>query len=127
GQHQNSWKFLLDMAQNVYKGKESSLGYFIYMPDALAYQPKYAVSYAAKQSDKQAHYFQKLATTYLVIAPPPPDKEGMKDVWWRINQVHITTQPLTTITFTNGYKIEKYLLTSSEQTVPFDQTIDTGI
>jgi hypothetical protein len=127
GQDQNSWKFLSDMASNVYKGQEKEFGYFIYMPDALAYQPKYALNYEARKHPEHALYFQKKPVTYLIIAPPPPDKIGMEDSWWRINQVHMNNKPVAITNFQNGYKIEKYALTSDEMKIPFDAAIDTGI
>lgn len=127
GKDQNSWKFLSQMGQKVYMGNEKELGYFIYMPDSLAYQPKYAVSYAAQHTTQQVSYFQKKPVTYLVIAPPPPDNPFMKDEWWKTVQVKIDSKPEKVITFENGYKIEKYLLSGEEQKIPFDPAIDTGI
>lgn len=127
GHHQDSWNFLSSMTQRVFAGTENSLGYFIYMPDSLAYQPKYAIKYAHKQSGKHAEYFKKQPITYLVIAPPPPDKPGMLDAWWTTNQARITVKPQSIVTFPNGYKIEKYILDEAQQQIPFDPAIDTGI
>lgn len=127
GHDQNSWKFLFGMAQKAFQGPENEFGYFIYMPDALAYQPKYALSYAARLSYKNAAYFKKKPFTYLIIAPPPPDKIGMEDSWWRINQVRVAAKAQSMTSFSNGYKIEKYVLSSTEQQIPFDSVIDTGI
>jgi hypothetical protein len=127
GQDQNSWKFLSTMAHEVYTGSEKSFGYFIYMPDALAYQPKYALNFEARQTNKESFYFHKNPITYLVIAPPPPGMEGMRDAWWRENQVHISAKPISVKPFPSGYKIEKYRLTNEETQIPFDPAIDTGI
>lgn len=127
GKNQNSWKFLSEMTKRFYAVPEHEFGYFIYMPDSLAYQPKYAVSYASKNSAKLSFYFQKKPVTYILIAPPPPDKIGMEDAWWRVNQARINNTPQATINFPNGYKIEKYVLNEDEQKIPFDPTIDTGI
>jgi hypothetical protein len=127
GKDQNSWKFLSEMGKEVYKGPENEFGYFIYMPDSLAYQPKYAVSYVARHSTQKALSFQKKSITYLVIAPPPADNPHMKDNWWKVNQVRITNAAESTATFSNGYKIEKYVLSAEEQRVSFDPAIDTGI
>lgn len=115
------------MSEKVFRGPEQELGYFIYMPDSLAYQPKYAVAYAAKHTKQNVSYFQKKPITYLVIAPPPPDKIGMTDSWWRINQARIGAKAEKVINFPNGYKIEKYNLSVDEQKIPYDPAIDTGI
>lgn len=128
GQNKASWKSLSDIARAVYEDAPEEFGYFVYAPDVMAYEPKYAMSFIGKQYPTKTGYsFTKLPVTYLVIQPPPHGNPYMKDEWWRVNQVEITKEPEDTVTFANGYKIEKYFLTGEEQSVPFDPAIDPGL
>ncbi|KKS01773.1 MAG: hypothetical protein UU52_C0007G0003 [Candidatus Levybacteria bacterium GW2011_GWB1_41_21] len=52
GQDMYSWKFLNDATQKAFTGDEKELGYFVYAPDVLAYEPKYAMIYNSERSDK---------------------------------------------------------------------------
>lgn len=128
GVHKYSWKFLSGVAQKVFDGPEKAFGYFVYSPDVLGYEPKYAMFYeATRHPQKKASSFQKLSVTYLVAAPHPPADPFMKDEWWRTNQVNIRREPDEVVKFENGYKIEKYFLTAAEQRVTFDPAIDPGL
>ncbi len=127
GQHKYSWKFLEAMTRKVFEGPEKEFGYFVYSPDILGYDPKYAMHYTAKQSTKKAYSFKKMPVTYVVAAPHPPADPFMLDSWWRIHQVNMVKEPEQKIEFDNGYKIEKYTLTSQEQQVYFDPAIDPGL
>lgn len=128
GKSQYSWNFLSSVAHSVYRGTDNEFGYFVYAPDIIAFEGKYAMLYTQKLYPyTKASYFQKKPVTYLVIAPPPRDNPYMQDEWWRINQLHITSQPASTMHFDNGYKIEKYTLTDAEIAFPIDPNIDPGI
>lgn len=127
GKGETSWLFLKNTATKIFEGKESEFGYYVYHPDVIAYRAKYAMYYAQTLSSKTAHYFQKKRVTYLFIAPPPSDNPYMKDEWWKINLVHINKKPDQVITFKNGYKIEKYMLTDQEIKIPVEEGIDPGI
>lgn len=128
GKSKVSWKFLSSVAREVYGGPEKEFGYFVYSPDILAYEPKYAMKYMGKLfPEKTAFYFQKKSVTYLVTAPHPPGNPYMLDEWWRKNQVRLATQPIDVIRFDNGYKIEKHLLSQKDQQVYFDPAIDPGL
>lgn len=127
GKNIYSWKFLYNLSLKVYQEKEKEFGYFVYSPNVVAFEGKYAMRYAQKTSAKNAHYFKKMPITYLVIAPPPINNPYMEDEWWRINQVKISSQPSSVQKFENGYKIEKYLLSENETTIPFDPGIDPGL
>ncbi|MBI4062340.1 hypothetical protein HY410_00300 [Candidatus Gottesmanbacteria bacterium] len=128
GIHKYSWKFLSGIAKQVYEGPENEFGYFVYSPDVLAYEPKYAMWYMGRQyPNKKRESFRKLPVTYVIAAPHPPADPYMLDEWWRTNQVKIAREPNAVTTFDNGYKIEKYYLTSQEQAIPFDPAIDPGI
>jgi len=127
GKVSDSWNFLNRLGKDLFNNNDQEFGYFVYSPDAFGYQSNYAVFYAASKSSKKAYPFKKLPITYLVIAPPPPDKPGMKDDWWRINQVRIFKKPTWTKFYENGYKIERYSLTAAETKIPFNPDINIGL
>lgn len=127
GKNLESWKFLSNLARKVYSGQEKEFGYFVYSPDTVGYQPKYAMVYAGMHSSKRADSFQKRPITYIVITPPPPDKPWIKDEWWKENQLKLMKKPESVVSFPNGYRTEKYLLSEKDMRIPFDPAIDTGI
>ena len=128
GRSEDSWQFLAHLSQEVFVDSDSEFGYFIYAPDKLAYEPKYAMMYARrKYPDRQAYYFQKKPVTYVISAPPPPEKPHMKSDWWVKNSIKITKEPQKVLTYPNGYKVERYELTAEEMIIPFDQHEDVGI
>lgn len=128
GKHFNSWKGLSVVASevgNMQHGKE--FGYFVFAPDAFAYQPRYAMLYHFKKSHAKAFEYTKKPTTYIIAAPPPPDNPSMTYVWWRKNSVKISSEAVYTKIFPNGFTIEKFQLNQEEQRVPHDKTIELGI
>lgn len=127
GVDQYSWKFLESASKKIYNGPERDFGYFVYSPNVVAYEGKYAMWYVGKDSFKHSKYFTKEDTTYLLIAPPPPNNPFMKEDWWIKNQVHIESSPSAQIQFENGYKIQKYRLTKEEIKTPYDPGIDPGL
>ena len=127
GKSQESWKFLSEMSKNLCQTKDKDFGYFVYAPDILAYQSKYAVWYTCRLSQVNALSFRKKAVTYVVAAPPPSNNPDMKDEWWRINEIKIVKDPIQRKTFPNGYKIEKYILTPEEISVLPNPDADTGL
>lgn len=122
-----SWKFLNEASKKVFEGKEKELGYFVYAPDVLAYEPKYAMIYNSEKADKKSYYFQKKPVTYLFIQPPPKNNPLMKEDYWIKNQLNIDASPSSTIVFPNGYKLEKFELGPEQIVVPFEQGIDPGL
>ena len=122
-----SWKFLNEASAKIFQGKEEELGYFVYSPDVVAYEPKYAVIYNAEKSGKKYYSFQKKPITYLFIQPPPRNNPYMKDDYWIKNQLNIDASPSAIIEFPNGYKIERFELNSEQIAVPFDPSIDPGL
>ena len=127
GESKYSWKFLNEASQKAFKGSEKELGYFVYAPDVLAYEPKYAMIYNAEKSGKKTFYFQKMPVTYLFIQPPPPNDPYMTENFWINTQVGIKSSPSAEIKFPNGYKLQKYNLTEEEIKIPFDPAIDPGL
>ena len=128
GKSDISWLSYKNLAKSVFTTKDKEFGYFVYSPDVIGYRPKYALLYTQRHyPQKKAHYFKKMPVTYLVIAPPAPDRPFMKDEWWRVNLLHINKSPDSTIKFSDGYKIEKYLLTEEEVKIPTEENIDPGL
>lgn len=128
GKYANSWRGLTTVAQEIIKqqqGKE--FGYFIFAPDAFAYQPRYAMIYNFKATHANVFEYKKKPITYIIAAPPPPNDPYMTYVFWRKNQVNISSQPIETKKFPNGFTIEKFYLSKSEQQVAHDKNIELGI
>lgn len=124
----NSWKGLTKVASEVIvlqNGNE--FGYYIYAPDALAYQPRYAMIYNFKKAGAKAFEYAKKPTTYIIAAPPPADNPYMTHVWWRKVQVKISSEPAETKKFPNGFTIEKFNLSLKEQRIPHVKAIELGI
>jgi hypothetical protein len=127
GYTEESWKFLNSMADKVFSD-EKEFGYFVYTPDVIGYAPKYALSYKQRvKRELTGHYFKKMPTTYVVVAPPARDNPYLSYDWWKKERLKIDTGPTSVFEFPNGYKIEKYKLNSEQQKVPFDQGIDPGL
>lgn len=123
-----SWNFLHSAARKIFEGSENELGYFVYAPNTLAYEGKYALLYTQTEFPQKKVYVNiKKSITYLFIAPPPPNNPYMEDAWWRINKVKLDAKPVNTISFSNGYKIEQYKLTADQIAIPPDPTIDPGL
>ena len=127
GKHLNSWRSLNNMAHKIYNGNEKEFGYFLYAPDTLGYQQKYAMLYEKKKTNKNGFYFQKKPVTYLIIEPPPLNKPQYDGISWKNSEVRIKKSPISVIKLANGYKVEKYILNDEEIKVPWNPTIDTGI
>lgn len=128
GKNEDSWKFLSTIVNEVFSGKEKEFGYFVYSPDKFAYEPKYMMVYGAKNHpEKNAFYFQKKPTTYIVAAPPPLNDPYMTSDFWVANSINIKKNPQKEIVYPNGYKILRFELTPEEIAIPFDKNEDTGL
>lgn len=124
--HPNSWRSLSLVASEVVKreqGKE--FGYFVFAPDAFAYQARYAMIYHFKNA--KAFEYTKKPTTYVIAEPPPANDPYMTHVWWRKSSVKIASEPIETKKFQSGFTIEKFQLTDDEQKIPHDKSIELGI
>ncbi len=124
----NSWTALSAVAKEVIteqKGKE--FGYYVFAPDAFAYQPRYAMIYNFKASRAKALEYVKKTTTYIIAAPPPANDIYMTHVWWRKVPVAISKEPIKTKKFPSGFTVEKFTLTKEEQQIPHSKSIELGI
>jgi hypothetical protein len=124
----NSWKSLSSIAREIIdsqKGKE--FGYFVYAPDAFAYQPRYAMMYNFKAANAKAFEYVKKPTTYVIAAPSPADNPYMSYVWWRKVPVGISSEPAEVKKFPSGFTLETFNLSLEEQRIPHDKAIELGI
>ncbi len=128
GKHYNSWLALSEVANTVVDWqKGGEFGYFVFAPDALAYQPRYAMIYNFNKAKAKAFEYSKKPTTYIIAAPPPADDPYMTHDWWRKVQVKILKEPSETKKFPNGFIIEKFILTDAEQAIEHEKSIELGI
>lgn len=128
GKIETSWKFLKNLSDETFSGKEKELGYFIYTPDIVGYGPKYTFLYNQNQyKDKKIHYFQKSKTTYIIVATPAKNNPYLSYTWWKENRIKITKKPQSITTLENGWIIEKYELTNEEVKIPHDPGVDPGL
>lgn len=124
----NSWRSLSAVAKEVInRQKGEEFGYFVFAPDAFAYQPRYAMIYHFKTAHAKAFEYVKKPITYIIAAPPPANDPYMTHVWWRKVPVKISSEPAETKKFPNGFTIERFNLSEEEQRVPHDKTIEVGI
>jgi len=128
GKDYNSWKSLERVAENIIDlQKNKEFGYFVFAPDALAYQPRYAMIYNFKKANAKAFEYVKKPITYIIAAPPPGNDPYMTHVWWRKVQVKILSEPTETKKFPSGFTIEKFNLSPEEQKVPHVKAMELGI
>jgi ABC-type multidrug transport system fused ATPase/permease subunit len=126
GKQMHSWKGFSTMIDTIYKDSEQ-FGYFVYSPDAVAYEPHYAMAYGNKKYGNKATRSEKKETTYVVIAPPPVDDPYVSEKWWINSKANIKKEPTRVFSFSNAYKVNKYLLTSEEVKTPAAADIDLGL
>lgn len=129
GKNYNSWKSLSAVAEEVINMQKNNkeFGYFVFAPDALAYQPRYAMTYNFKKAHAKAFEYTKKSITYIIAAPPPGNNPYMTHVWWRKVPVKISSEPVETKKLPSGFTIEKFSLSSEEQRVPHDKAIELRI
>lgn len=128
GTDYNSWKSLSSVAKNIIdKQNNKEFGYYVFAPDALAYQPRYAMLYNFKAAHAKAFEYTKKPTTYIIAAPPPRNNPYMTHVWWRKVQVKISQEPVESKKFPSGFTIEKFNLSPEEQRVTHVKAIELGI
>ncbi|MBI2028387.1 MAG: hypothetical protein HYT07_02145 [Candidatus Levybacteria bacterium] len=128
GKNYNSWGALSEVAKEVINrqnGKE--FGYFVFAPDAFAYQPRYAMIYHFSKTGAKAFEYTKKPTTYVIASPPPANDPYMTHVWWRKVPLRISSEPIDTKKFPSGFTIEKFSLSQEEQRIPHDKAIELGI
>lgn len=120
----STWQFNKLVAESIFEGPEKDFGYFIFTPDLYGYSPRYALNFYQKQDlQKEVHPYLKREIIYLLIAPPPEYGKDPNSIWyqkntnsniWKSNDVRITGNPDTIISFKNGFVIEKHKLSDQE-------------
>jgi len=124
--HYNSWVGMTKVANEIVKEQSGRpFGYFVFAPDAFAYQPRYAMIYNFR--NLVASEYVKQSTTYIIAQPPPQNDPYMTYLWWRIHSVKIDKQPEKTWKFPNGFVVEKFSLSPEEISFPHDKTMELGI
>lgn len=125
----SSWKFQLELGKTIYENANTNdVGVFVYAPDIYAYAPKYASAFAAGlYPDKTFHFNQKRDETFLVYEPPPEGEPHLNGTYFREGQIGLIRQPDEVYELFDGYRVEKYLLTEEEKSVPHDPIIDDWV
>jgi hypothetical protein len=122
-----SWKFNYQLAKTVFKDSPSDFGFYVLTPDEWGYGPRYAMAYVNKAyAKKTAESNIKRHTTYVIMAPPINGANNNGE-WWIKNRVKINKTPENIINYTNGYKVEKFMLTDEEIKIPSDPNLVNGL
>lgn len=120
----SSWRFNYETAKRVFGDTNQTFGYFVYTPDLFGYSPRFALDYVQRHMRRvTATPFKKQTVSYLLIAAAPTDRPYLDGTWWRKNQVKIDKLPSVTWRYPNGFRIEKYLLTSEETHIDSDPNL----
>lgn len=126
GYDQYSWKAIYTATSSLYRGEPDEFGYFVYSPDIMGYGPRYVMEYTGRVYHKNAYAFVKKPITYLFIEPAARNNPYTSKDKWKQDQIHVTSTPVLTRYFFNGYSYEKHLLTPEEQKEPFDPGVNPG-
>lgn len=122
-----SWKFNYQLAKTVFKNAPSEFGYYVFTPDEQGYGPRYALTYTNKAYPNIVIYSNTKKHVTNIIMAPPINGENNNREWWIKNRVRINEVPVSTISYNNGYKVEKYILTDEEMKVPSDPNLVNGL
>jgi hypothetical protein len=125
GKSPYSWNALSEVARTVYSQDEQVFGYFVFSPDVMAYEPRFAMEYWKRTLSKSnAVVFEKRPVIYVIIAPR--NDTYMTHDWIKM-KLNIVSEPVRTWGFPNGYSVDKYALTPEEVAAPFDPGINPGL
>jgi len=122
--NKTSWQVYNNMASNLLTKAKGDYGYFIYAPDVLGYQLKYAFSYNEKRLGISNVRNQKAKVTYVVAEPAPKSEPGLSVTWWIENKLKITSPPFSTTRLANDHMLYEYHLTNEEISQSHDPDID---
>ena len=125
GKSPYSWNALSEVARTVYDQTDQQFGYFVFSPDVMAYEPRFAMEYWKRTLSKSnAVVFEKKPVIYVIIAPR--NDTYMTHDWIKM-KLNIVSEPVRTWGFPNGYSVDKYALTPEEVAAPFDPGINPGL
>ncbi|MGH7203993.1 MAG: hypothetical protein ACREHC_06115 [Candidatus Levyibacteriota bacterium] len=122
----SSWQFQHNIALRVFSSSENSFGYFIYAPDVYGYKQNYAFMYTKQFfPNKNVTLFKKQRITYVIVEPIPGNRQDLASDYllWKKHKAAFRGNLLSTFTYPNGYRIEKYRLTDKEIDAPIDSTL----
>lgn len=121
----SSWKFYEKLSNDIFADAPGEFGYFIYAPDIIAYQAKWAMQYGViKHPSKKVARYTKKNATYLVIEPPPKDMPQFTPESWKADKVKLQGKLITKWCYPNNYCVEKWSLTDAQVAIAPDPNID---
>lgn len=124
------WKEYQAISRSIYKdAKTNEFGYYAYSSDQLEYPEKYAMSYTQKEFPKiKASLNSKRRETYLIIAPPVPDRPYLDGKWWKKREVRMPNRtPDMKVQMFDGTTVEKYILNDTEISVSSDPNLNQNL
>jgi len=121
----SSWRFYEKLSGDIFSDSPNEFGYFIYAPDIIAYQAKWAMQYGVlHHPDKQVARYTKRNTTYLIVEPPPKDMPQFTPESWKNDKVRLEGKLIKNWCYPNKYCVEKWSLTDAQVAVAPDPNID---
>jgi hypothetical protein len=121
----SSWRFYEKLSKDIFADAPNEFGYFIYAPDIIAYQAKWAMQYGVlHHPDKKVARYTKKNTTYLIVEPPPKDMPQFTPESWIADKVKLEGKLATSWCYPNNYCVEKWSLTDAQVAVAPDPNID---
>ncbi|MFH0979685.1 MAG: hypothetical protein V1803_01925 [Candidatus Roizmanbacteria bacterium] len=129
GKDRTSWKFLLSVAKTVYENSnENNIGVYLFAPDMYGYSQKYAMLYGQSLfPEKKMSFSKKRKETFLVYETTPVNRPDLNGSGWKTLLVKIDTPPIKTFKFSNGYRIEKYVLNEEQLKIPSDSLLNDWV
>ncbi len=128
GKDISSWRFLSQVAEDISKRQNGKdFGYFVYSPDAFAYQPRYAMIYNFKKLGANAKEYVKEPVTYIISAPDASHNPFVNREGWIREKTFINAKPVWSKDYLNGYLIEEFKLKGKNLETPHDRNIELGI
>lgn len=123
------WRFYRQLANDVFADSAGQdFSYYAWTPDQLGYPSKYAMLYMSKQGQQHIGVYQKTPLTYLLIAKnDAKHNPWVNPLYWRVSQVRINREPDYQWEYTDGFVVEKYLLSTTEAAVEADPNLISGL
>ena len=118
------WRFYRHLIKDIVNNNRGEdFGYFVFTPDQLGYQAKYALDYYIPTATR----FKKEPITYLIIAPNDNLNPWANEDYWQSEQVRIVGEADEQWSYPSGYVVKKYYLSTDELSVEADQNLVDGL
>lgn len=118
-QNIDSWCFQKYMSDQILTIPEEEVGIFIFSPDLLGYQQKWATLYAKSKNTQKLFINEKRKITYVISSPVPKDRPDLDFTYWVKNNLYIPNKYTNQIQIGGGYLLHRYVLDEkSLNTVP---------